>query len=142
MKKKFVLTGTDNDGFRHRYSAKKIEEFKEAFMKFMINLEFEENKIRSYFVGYILDKDGNEINVPLKIEEIEDVCWNFNNLKYDVDVFFGKFKIILVIRTQERISMVEHLENEANWIKPLEIKRIVVKKNKVIIPLQKIRNIR
>ena len=51
MKKdKFTLTGTDNDGFRHRYSFKKTEEFKKAFLKFMADLKFDPKIIsRTFF---------------------------------------------------------------------------------------------
>lgn len=140
MAKKFVLTGTDNDGFRHRYSVKKIEAFKEAFVKFMVDLRFDEEKIRRSFMGFYVDENSEHIEVPLKIEEIVDVCWNYQSSKYDVDVFFGQFKIILVIRTNKRVPMVEHLEKEAHWIKQLEIKKIREERDKkrgVVVPLRK-----
>ena len=134
MKKKFILTGTNNDRFRHRYSVKKIEEFKETFIKFMVDLGFEDDKIKSMFWS---EKEDGEC-VTIRVKDLEDLCWHFNNKRYDIDVFFGRFKIILVIRTRERAPMVEHLEKKACWIKPLKIKKLD-DKHKIKIPLQKLK---
>ena len=139
--KKFILTGTDNDGFRHRYSLKKLDEFKEVFINFMIELGFDEEKTKNSFKSGYYDEEDQYIEFELKVKDIEDICWNFQNKKYDVDVFFGRFKIILVIRAKERVSMVNHLEKKANWIKPLGIKKIKEAKNKIFVPLRKARSI-
>ncbi len=128
MKKhKFTLTGTSNDGYRHRYTIKKNEDFKKAFFKFMTDLEFDEDKIKRYF----LSKDGNEIE--LKISDFEDVCSNYENKKYDVDVFYGRFKIIIIVRTKNRAPVVKHLEKKAKWIKPILIKKIKEKKIPILV---------
>jgi len=121
MKKtEFTLTGTDNNGFRHRYSINKNEDFKEAFLKFMINLEFDEKKIeRSFFA-----EGENGEGIKLNINDLEDICVHYENEKYDVDVFYGKFKIIIVVRTKNRTPVVRHLEKKSKWIKPLQIKKI------------------
>ncbi len=140
--KKFILTGTDNNGFRHRYSVKKLEEFKPAFFKFMKDLGFDEQKIKNSFLVYFENEKEVELARELKIEEITDECWNYNNKKFDVDIFFGKFKIILVIRTKNRVPMVEHLEKKAGWVKSLEIKKIKEEKikNKIPVPSPKFKN--
>ncbi len=137
---KFTLTGTDNDGFRHRYSIKKNENFKKVFLKFMEDLHFNPKVIGRIFMGNELDKKGEEVQVQLKISEFEDCIRHFQNSKYDVDVFFGKRKVIIVGRTKERIPMVKHLENKAKWIKAFEIKKIQEEnKLKRKLPLQKIK---
>jgi len=121
---KFTLIGTDNNGFRHRYSFRKTEAFKKSFVKFMENLDFNSKDIKGTFMGY--DKDEKLIN--LKISEFEDCIRYYQNKKYDVDVFYGNKKIIMVVRTKKRIPMVEHLVKKAGWIKPIKIKKI---KNKI-----------
>ena len=145
MKNKFTLTGTDNDGFRHRYSVKKNEGFKRAFVKFMVDLEFDEKKIKASWDAGFYDENDEWVPRVLKIAEIEDVCWHYQNKKYDVDVFYGRFKIIIVVRTKGRVSMVKHLENKAEWIKPLEIKKIQkekASKKEMIVPLRKGRDLK
>jgi hypothetical protein len=120
MKSEFTLTGTDNNGFRHRYSIKKNEDFKKAFLKFMANLEFEEDNIEKSFLG----EDNRGERVKLKISDLEDICTHYENKKYDVDVFYGRFKIIIVVRTKDRTLVVKHLEKKAKWIKPFSVKKI------------------
>jgi hypothetical protein len=120
MKSEFTLTGTDNNGFRHRYSIKKNEDFKKAFFKFMANLEFEEDKIGKSFLG----EDNHGERVQLKISDLEDICTHYENEKYDVDVFYGRFKIIIVVRTKDRTPVIKHLEKKSKWIKPLSVKKI------------------
>ncbi|GEM_PF-5832201 len=145
-KNRFILTGTDNNGFRHRYSFKKNEEFKKAFIKFMEDLGFERERIEEEFIitEFIDTEEGEqEIKRIIRIKEIEDLCRNYENKKYDVDVFYGRARVIIVVRTKERIPMVRHLEKKAGWIKPLEIKKIKEEKDKKgipRIPLQKIKD--
>ena len=105
---KFILTGTSNDGFRHRYSFRKNESFKKAFFGFMGALDFSEEDFKSTFIG----GDENDENVDLKISEFEDCVRNYKNKKYDVDVFYGAKKIIILVRTKRRESMVNYLEKE------------------------------
>jgi len=124
MRNKFTLTGTDNDGFRHRYSIRKDEYFKKAFLKFMEDLDFNSDEIKWNF--YSEDDSGNYKEI--KISEFEDCIRYFQNEKYDVDVFFGNKKVILVVRTKSRVPMVKHLEDEAKWIKPITAKKLKEKK--------------
>ncbi len=139
MKKKLILTGTDNDGFRHRYSVKKNEGFKESFVKFMGHLGFNPEKVKSIFFEECEDKKGNFIQVELKVADFEDCIRHYQNGKFDVDIFFGKLKIIIVVRTKTRDSMVKFLENEADWIKALEARKIRENNKRKLLPLQKIR---
>jgi hypothetical protein len=136
MKGKFTLTGTDNDGFRHRYGIRKNEKFKKAFYDFMGVLEFDVEKIKRGF--FIFDETKGD--VELKISDFEDCIRNYHNKKYDVDVFYGKAKIIIVVRTKKRDLMIEHLEKSAGWIKTISAVKIKSKnKKKVLVPLQKMR---
>lgn len=128
MTKKFTLAGTDNDGFRHRYSVQKNEAFKKAFFKFMEILEFDSEIVKNTFVGS--DREDNPIE--LKIADFEDCIRHYQNKKFDVDVFYGRFKIIIVVRTKKRYPMVKHLEKETGWVKTIELKKIKEKKKKSI----------
>ena len=58
----------------------------------------------------------------LRIYEFEDCCWHYENKQYDVDVFYGNKKIIIVIRTKKRESMIVNLETKSRWIKVPKIK--------------------
>lgn len=133
----FTLTGTDNDGFRHRYSIKKNRNFKKAFLKFMNKLEFDSRDVEEIF----LTRDEEENTIVLDVSEFKDCIRHFQNSKYDVDVFFGDKKVIIIVRTNERVSMVEYLENETGWVKPITIKKLNEKKKAgSLVPLQKTRN--
>ena len=118
--KGFVLTGTDNNGFRHRYSAIKNEQFKKIFIKFMIDLGFDEKEMGKTFFRY-----GKEENlIELKISELEDMCKHYENKMFEIDVFYGSKKIILVIRTKARRPLLDNLETKSRWIKVLKVKKI------------------
>ena len=79
----FILTGTDNNGFRHRYSVRKNEQFKKIFVKFMVDLDFDEKWMESLFQKN--DVDDNLIE--LKISEFE---FNANILTITVKRPFPK----------------------------------------------------
>lgn len=132
--KGFVLTATDNNGFRHRYSVRKNEQFKKIFIKFMRDLDFNEKKIEEGFWIY----DKNEGNVELKISNFEDCCRHYGNKKYDVDVFYGNKKIILIVRTKTRRLLLDNLEMKSRWVKPIKVKKIK-EKNKKKVPLQELK---
>jgi hypothetical protein len=134
VKEKFTLTGTDNDGRRHRYSVRKNELFKKSFLKFMEDLGFNPEIIGKTF--WSSDEETGEC-IELKISEFEDCIRHYQNKKFDVDVFFGKLKIILVVRTKSREKMVDHLEKKASWIKKSEVKKIR-EKNKSRLKPQKL----
>ena len=135
--KEFILTGTDNNGYRHRYSVIKNEQFKEMFIKFMGELSFDEEEIKRGFWTSYEDEKGESIDRELKISEFEDCCRYYENEKYDVEVFYGNKKIIIVIRTKIRRELLDNLENKSKWIKPIKIKKI--KEDKKKIPMQMIK---
>ena len=126
--KGFVLMGTDNDSYRNRYSVEKNENFKNIFIKFMKDLGFDEGKIKQGFWSY---DDDNKFE--LKISDFEDCYRYYENKKYDIEVFYGNKKIILVIRTKERRKMLDNLESKSKWKKFPKV--IKLKKDKKKIPL-------
>jgi len=125
--KGFVLMGTDNDSYRNRYSVEKNEQFKEVFIKFMKDLGFDGGKIKQGFWIH----DENE-DIELKISDFEDCYRYYENKKYDVEVFYGNKKIILVIRTKERRKMLDNLESKSKWKKFPKIIKIKEKVKKKI----------
>lgn len=140
MKNKFTLTGTDNDGFRHRYSFKKNEKFKIVFAEFMEKLGFDKSKVLNSFITNEQNAKGEEIEYRIKIKDLIDICRHYQNKINEIDVFYGKEKIIILVRSKKRRPFVEYLENKSDWIKPLEIKKIKErKKKKINLPLQKIK---
>ena len=121
--KGFVLMGTDNNGYRHRYSVKKNEQFKNMFIKFMGGLGFDEERIGNAFYSNDMEDEG----VILKISDFKDVYKNYKNKKYDVDVFYGSKKIILIIRCKVRKPMVDNLMYNSKWKK---FPKIIIKREK------------
>ena len=98
MKNKLILTGTENDGFRHKYEIKKQEFFKDAFIDFMVCLGFKKERVEQCFLDY----DEKENEIKLNVSDLKDYCDNFKNKDFDIDVFYGKRKIILLIRTKKK----------------------------------------
>jgi hypothetical protein len=98
----------------------------------MGELGFDKKKVQCYFIGQ--EEDGDSF--PLKIAEFNDCCLYWKNKEYEVDVFFGNRKIILVIRIlkeeqKSRRKMLNDLESKSNWIKPVKITPIkAASKNK------------
>ena len=109
------LSGTDNNGFRHRYSLLKDESFKNNFLNFMAGLEFNWESIENKF--YYEDESGQFREN--KVIDFLDVCWHFENKNFEVDVFFGSSKIIMVIRTRNRRKLIDTLVNFTEFVKPL-----------------------
>lgn len=131
--KGFILIGTGNNGYRHRYDVEKNEQFKEIFIKFMGDLGFDGGKIRQEFWTY----DENEEEIELKISNFSDCCRNYENKKYDIDVFYGNKKIILIIRAKERRKMLDNLEYKSKWKKfPKIIKLNEDKKKRPLIQIE------
>jgi len=89
---KIIITGNENNGYRYRYSFVKGEEFKEFFIRFMGKIGFEKKKVRGYFTS--TNKEENEFQ--LKIKNFNDCCEFFENGNYEIDLFFGAKKIIML----------------------------------------------
>lgn len=114
--KEFILLGTDNNGLRHRYSVEKNEDFKNIFAKFMRDLGFDYKQIINRF-----HYTEEEQEIVVKIKNLEDVCQYYFNSEYEVDVFYGSKKIIIVIRTNQREKrdrrkkMIKDLREKSKW---------------------------
>jgi hypothetical protein len=119
MKSGFTLTGTDNDGVRHRYSFIKNEKFKKVFRELLINLGFEEKIVKNLFI--VEDETTGEAS-EVSIHSISDHCAYYKNKQYEIDIFYGSKKIILVIRTNQknkrdrRTKLLNYIENLSGWI--------------------------
>ncbi len=115
-----VLNGTDNNGKRHRYSFDKTPQLKEGLIKLFISFGFDDKVSKS--IGKIFTRtfyDDNEVEKVsyLTPEEIVDRVFYFKNEEYEIDLFFGKEKVILLIRVKEnREKLVEEIEKKSRWI--------------------------
>lgn len=142
-KKLLILNGTDNDSKRCRYSFEKNEAFRKGLIEFMKRLQFNEKELKNIeekFSYEIEGEDGEEIKVRLKVSAIKDVCWHFENSKYDVDVFFGLRKIVVVVRVkrkQNRERLVDALESMVGWISEEE-KKVRNEKGKDRIKIKRV----
>ena len=97
-----------NDGFRHRIEIRKNESFKEVFINFMISLGFDKKKVRDIFWN-------PETNKYIKIKEVYERVSHDKNKDFDVDVFYGAKKIILLVRTKKRAKLIRVLEKYSKW---------------------------
>lgn len=134
LPKELVLNGTDNNGIRHRYSFDKTPKIKEGLKKLLVGLEFEEKKVGELIEGIFIkrteDENYQETITILQPEEINDKIYYLKNKKYEIDLFFGKNKVILLIRTKkEREKLVSEIENRASWISGNEKKKRLERKN-------------
>ncbi|MBI4116808.1 hypothetical protein HY449_03635 [Candidatus Pacearchaeota archaeon] len=134
MKSEFTLTGTENNGFWHRYSIEKNNKFRNTFLKFMRDIGFDGEKLKKKFQEKYEDNSDDLNPVFIKwivnADEITDRVWSFKNEKYDVDVFFGDKKVFLVIRTKDRGSMIDLLKKDISWKNGEEFEKIRAEKNK------------
>lgn len=126
---KWDLTGTDNNGFRHRYSILKDESFKENFLNFMDGLGFNWEEVERRFEYE--DSDGQFVS--WRIIELLDLCWHFENSNFDVDVFFGSSKIILVVRTKDRRKLIDKLVDLSEFISPLTYDKLELVESEGIV---------
>jgi len=107
---KFFIKGTENDGFKHRYEIKKDEKFKGAFINFMVCLGFDKYEVSEFFE----DNKGYQ----LRINSFKDEVYSFKNKHYDIDVFYGDKKIIMLIRTKKRDEIIDCLGKNSYFIEP------------------------
>ena len=107
---KFLIIGSENDGFRHRYEIRKNESFRKPFLIFMEQLGFERWGLEHIFKG---NPDKNE---KILVSDLTDWVNNFNNKDFDVDIFWGDTKIILSIRTKKRARLIKILDKYSKFI--------------------------
>jgi len=129
LKDFFQLCGIENNEYRYHYLVLKEEQFKSAFIGFMKALGFDEDSklnVASSFVSE--DKWGKEIEIS--INKVQDECWHFENYQYDVDVFYGKKHIILLIRLKRASKRADELSRRRlsrallRWSKFVPVKKI------------------
>ena len=114
---KLELVGTSNNGYRHRYSCVKDESFKNAFIKFLGALDFKEDEIKEIFVRY----GEHDEHIEIKIKDLLDNCMHFQNKRYDIDVFYGIKKVIILVRVKGREELVEEVIKNSKWKKFIEV---------------------
>ncbi len=111
--KRFILVGTDNNGYKHRYTIIKNESFKNAFIGFMNDLGFDKDKVRKEFISekVVEDEKGDKIDkvIVIKISDLIDICSHYQNQKYDIDVFYGNDKIIILVRVIDRNKLIKEI---------------------------------
>lgn len=126
--KDFILTGTENNSFRHRYSFKKNNKIKKALEKLFLKLNLvnknNEALVKQIFIEKFEDEEGREIYFQRKIEEIIDEVYYFKNDDFEVDIFFGSNKIIVLIRSKKRRDFVDFLEKNSSWTSDEEVEKI------------------
>ena len=122
INKNLTINGTSNNGVRHRYSFEKDSNFKKGFIEFMSSLKFDKETIERYFIYEEDGENGECVKKIITPMEVEDRCWFFENEKYEIDVFWGKTKVIMLIRTNQkrkrdrRRKMLNELEKRSGWI--------------------------
>jgi hypothetical protein len=79
----------------------------------MADLNFNSNEV---WEDYLL-RDDEKGDTEIKIKDINDRCFHYQNKSYDIDVFYGNKKIILLIRANQRSEFVKDLEDKSNWKK-------------------------
>jgi hypothetical protein len=134
MGNNIILTGTSNNGFRHRYSFRKTPKIKNLlenlFLKLNLVKEPNQPLIKNIFIEEIEDDNGEEIIVQKEIQEFVDEIYHFQNKEFDLDLFFGKEKVILLIRSNKRFDFIKFLEKNSNWISKEEAEKIRNEKRK------------
>lgn len=133
-RRKFILTGTGNDGFRNFYQIDKEIGFRDEFIRLMTKMGFEEEKIKNRFLvmyeSSLESKENIFVEWLVDADEISDMAWNFRNNKFDVDVFFGDKKVFIVIRSNKRRNFVDFFEKESKWKIEKEFDRIRIENDK------------
>ena len=90
-----TLKGIKNNRYRYELTIEKNQENVKKLIKFLKELEFKNSEF-----NLLECKKGIDICVPIKISKIDDKCIYFRNKRYDLDLFYGNKRIILVIRTK------------------------------------------
>ncbi len=100
---KIKLLGMGNVGSRSHFTFKKSIDFFPAFFIFLKNLDLDIDKPANF---YAYDKKILDLN------KITDTYEHTENKDYDIDFFFGKDKIIVVIRSNLKWNELMNLMKE------------------------------
>jgi hypothetical protein len=130
-KDKLVLLGTENKENRYEYIIEKNEDFKEIFLSFMEKLGFERIIINKTFFNYIFNRDNIEKQIEFKISDFKDSYHNYKNKDFDIDVFYGTKKIILIIRTKKGNKLREIINSKIKWENKSYFKKQLGRLNKI-----------
>ena len=120
--KKLIITGMGNDEFRHWYIFRKSSDIIDSLIDFFYNMGFD-----SYDVDCLCDCETGK---KKKINWLIDNLYRFNNNCFDIDLFIGNKKVIIVVRTKKRKMLISYLENNSIFIEPKSRKSKMVKLKK------------
>jgi hypothetical protein len=113
--KKLKLFATSNFEDRDEFRIEKDQRALGCIKKFLESLELDTS-----YTFITEDKDAHEKEI--RISKLTDFCQNFKNKDYNIDVFFGKDRIILVVRTaiRNRQKIVKEILKWCEWAKPVK----------------------
>jgi hypothetical protein len=130
-KDKLVLLGTENKENRYEYIIEKNEGFREIFISIMEKFGFERIIINKTFFNYTFNRDNIEKQIEFKTSDFIDSCYNYKNKDFDIDVFYGTKKIILIIRTKKGDKLREIINSKIKWEKKDYFKKQIKKLDKL-----------
>jgi len=109
---KFKVIGVTNREDRIYISLKKPEFFESKLSKILEKIGFKD-----------LHFCGCSECVPER--NPVDYWTNYKNEKYDIDVFYGKQKIVLSIRAKhvDKTKFIEKIKDVSVWVKPKKLKK-------------------
>jgi hypothetical protein len=109
MMKKLLILNLGNDGYRHRYALKKEEAMKGPLVKLLNALKLENE------AEYLFYNEARESEKDVRISEYKDLDRHLQNKEFNVDLFFGTKKVILVVRTKKRTKLIAAMEKYAEF---------------------------
>lgn len=138
--KNSILNGTSNHKNRYRYTFERNDKFKKEFTDLLLKLGFKEERISEFWTRTIrLEEDNNtyeedEYQIHPRIAYFEDSFFFLENKNYEIELFIGKRKIFIVIRTKNKKKETrENLVNQllgTKWISQEEAKKRMKEKQK------------
>ena len=106
---KMIILGLGNDGYRYYYTIKKEKEIVGTMDKLLSELGFEGE----------LYYDCEDVLT----EKRKEFCSGFKNKEFDVDLFVGIKRLILVIRTRKRAKLLKLIEKYCEMLKLKKVKK-------------------
>jgi hypothetical protein len=104
MKKSFLI-GTGNDGYRYKYEFFKTNDFERILVEFLFAIGFDESFIWDYFWDFEYGDEHKDFS------SYEDKTLNFYNELFDIEVFFGKNLIIMIVRTKVKEGFIDIVDD-------------------------------
>ncbi len=106
-KGKLVLRGTTNLQERFGYMFEKRKNFLKILIKFMEELDFEEDDMIYFYADESMTK----------LRKLKDDLFNIKNKNFDVDIFFGDKVVIIIVRTKKKKELMKKIEKFVKWKK-------------------------